>query len=689
MAAAAVMQEKGKKGDEKTSKKISEENRKHAKREAWRAKQAANLAKLKKEADHKIAKESKTKAKQIAKAKKADAEVTAKKKKIHANVKALKTKAIAKAAAKKAKLGAIQKKDAAKLAKIKSASTEKDKKVIMKVQNSVSALAKKALAKQTLRLAKIKAASDKTKAQIHKKFLADQQTLLKKFADQKKARLVAASKISAYDKLLTGKDKKYDTKMKALDSKADQAMKKREAKERHAKVKAMKATKIAMEKRFKGSPGAKKVQRLERRQARETVALRRQVSRTDRRKVRAAADKMEDMAKSSSKAFEEVLKTQSKVLAKAVSSTQEANAPAANELVAQAWNFALKGEPLDKAEAEAVQVARGGAVDLTPHSSRLQTPREASASDTLQGAWSTAFGNHAPKEHSSVEASNLLEVAPQAQSAFAEALGVGPLTRDAHRSDHRRTEHLEQAWGAALGRNVDQGTLRDQLALEAVGFSGPADGPPTENVLPGDDPTLQNLPQDEVEVAMAAHSALQRSHMKRADEEEEEEEEEEEGPDWAHSADPSKSAEEAVAAIMARNGEALPEKHPHNKKEPASVSAPPVQRGALKLKAVKPAKVLKAERHAVEIGSAVNAETLEEEKSAPAKTKQGKSPKRKVRVAPATNAPASVPATVASAPATLTEDSAREEKNDATKGASLGCTALAVSLLAVLRATAW
>ena len=57
MAMAAAATENMQKGQEKTDKKISEEGRKHAKREEWRARQAAKLVKITANADKQIASE--------------------------------------------------------------------------------------------------------------------------------------------------------------------------------------------------------------------------------------------------------------------------------------------------------------------------------------------------------------------------------------------------------------------------------------------------------------------------------------------------------------------------------------------------------------------------------------------------------------------------------------------------------
>merc|ERR1719262_1305047 len=112
----------------------------------------------------------------------------------------------------------------------------------------------------------------------------------------------------------------------------------------------------------------------------------------------------------------------------------------------------MNGEPQDKAEVEAVQVARGGQTDLTPHSDHLQAPKERSADDALQGAWKGAYGEHTPQDHASN--TKYVNVTPNTRAAFAEALGVSVDAHNEKKTELLQEDRLSQAWASALGKNA-------------------------------------------------------------------------------------------------------------------------------------------------------------------------------------------------------------------------------------------
>jgi len=276
----------------------------------------------------------------------------------------------------------------------------------------------------------------------------------------------------------------------------------------------------------------------------------------------------------------------------------------------------MNGEPQDKAEVEAVQVARGGATDITPHSAR-QLPDEDvshSAQDAVEGAWHGVFGQHS-QSHG---ASYLLETPqaaapPQAREAFAEALGTGALTHRAEATLAAEKARVKEAWVTALGQE-DEDDLPQRLAQQALGFpTAQASAPPVEDMMQQatgwrsmQDDAIgsqeDESPEDAMEVAMAAQQALPTDSAAPAWKHHS-------GPSdkraattqWQHSADPDRSAEEAVAAILQRNAEvvgARPQdpllKHTQREQREAKLKQAKLKQAKLKQAKLKQAKLKQA-----------------------------------------------------------------------------------------------
>lgn len=517
VAAAEAAKEMGKKGDEKTDKKLSEEKRKHQKRQEWRNRQQKKLDDIKSEANTKIKKEADQKVEKKTEQKQFDAEIQDKKAQITAEVGAIKQEAMDKAAALKAKNEEAKKAMQAELASIKSETKEKDDKVIGKVRDAIAAQKAKADADQALTMAKITKAEDDEQTGIKQQFDDDIAALDKQFADARAARESEVAGKAAEKAKLKQKDDKYEQEMDARDTDFQAELAKLETKENDQKARSLERIKEDVKRAFTESPGAKKVERLKRRQDREIEQLGREVTRDSRRQMHRATTKMNEIAKDSKEAIENVLRSQLKALHKGAKDLQHADAPAAEHLVAQAWQFAVDGRAApSRAQAEAVQVARGGSTDLVPGSEPLaSTALKPSVRSAVEGAWRQAYGQHEPRAPPDAQ-----NVSPQMRAAFAKALGVSDAEKT-KREQAREAQHkVHQAWASAMGGNgripagVSQQT-EEQLAENVLGFSV------SEQPLPADvgdsagDSGGAQPPEDALEVALAARQVQPRPALKQ------------------------------------------------------------------------------------------------------------------------------------------------------------------------------
>jgi hypothetical protein len=547
IAAAAAAAEKMKKGDEKTKKKVSEENRKHAKRDAWRKTQQAKLKKVTDEPNVKISKEAAKKAKLQAKAKKSNDEVSAKQAAIKLKTHKLKADAMAKAAALTAKNKALKTKMQAKLAAIKGASAENDVKVVSKVQASITAKQAAAKAKQVLRMAKILKASDDKQVATKKKMDDDIGAITKQEADDAAARKKLADDRSAYQDKMDQKDKKYDADMDAKDAAFKNGkLQKLITKEVATKAAKQKETEANIAEKLKHSPGAMKVARLARRQQQQVEQLRHEVTRDDRRAMAAATKRFNHMIGSSKQAIGGVLGSEMHALQAGASTLQKEDAPKAERLLGEAWEYAVGG-PADKAEAEAVTVARGGSQHLMP-GMQLESVDRIGAHKALTSAWHRAYGQHSPQPH--VQAGEVPDIA---RKAFANALGVSSEHADVQQARKTNKQELATAWKVAMGA-MPHPQVEQSLAEQATGFNMHPEAPPAEDdtvsTLLSGHSAVAPLPKDEVEVALAAHQGLLGGGMPPIDQQILQQR----AParPWMQAANPEASANAAVDRLLAR-----------------------------------------------------------------------------------------------------------------------------------------
>jgi len=428
------------------------------------------------------------------------------------------------------------------LASIKSAAKENDEKVIGKVKASIAAQKAKQEAEMALTMAKVEKKEADEKAEVKKKFDDDGAALDKQYADARASRdAEVAAKAAAKDKLRE-KDSAYEDEMDSNDAAYATKLQKLEAKEVSKKARALAETQKEVERRQHETPGAKKVERLKRRQERETDQLGREVTRDSRREMHKATKRLNSMAKESKEAISSVLRSQLEALHEGAQHLQQEDAPAANHLLAQAWQLAVDDHAApSNAQAEAVQVARGGSTDLVPGSevTLATTAVQPTVLTAVDGAWRQAYGPHEP--HAPQHAQR---VSSQSRAAFAKALGIGAADRAKQRQTHEAEQKMQQAWASAIGGESQQGraVTAKQLAQQALGFDVSEPAPPAEL----GDVDKAGVLQEELEVALAARQVQSKPSSKHADHAQRQQRSH---SSW-EAANPQASAEQAARLIL-------------------------------------------------------------------------------------------------------------------------------------------
>jgi len=540
IAAQAAAAEKAKKEDEKTAKQVKEEARKHAKREAWRARNKKKLDDIRKEADVKIASEAATKKKAKDTSLEAEHEGDAKTAQIQKEVADVKAAAMKKTAGLLKKNADTKAKMLGDISAFKAKAKAEDGQVIETVQAEIDAEKAKAKAKAALKLAEIKKSADDEQGKIKAKLDDAETKIANDELDAEATRTKAKADEAAHAAKLQAEN---DADIAALKQRDEDfiasATKKLSAKELKHKAESKARTDKFVAEAQKHSPGARKVNRLERRQDRASTQLVRTATREMRRNLvnqKAGFRKITDTTKQD---FKDYVNQGAEAMGQLRGAIEAEDAPAANSLVASAWGMAV-GDAPTKGEAEALTIARGGVDDLVPGG-------KGGPERHVKEAWSNVF-NRQPIQNP--EEKGLSPVNNRMRAAYTKALGL-----DASNQEREALKNkVKRAWAGVLqGKNAE----REASSLpSAMGFNSVTSldmtTPPAQDqqdlgiTSKGVAPKLNDV----LEVAIASEDALDTLPSSRLSELHDEvpTSSQEELP----GADPASAARDAVKAILRR-----------------------------------------------------------------------------------------------------------------------------------------
>lgn len=471
LAMAMAMKEKAQKGQEKTTKKMRESARKSKKREAWRKRQAAKLAKIKNEANAKIAKEAKHKAKLVAFQHKKELGVKAKQMKIKEKVKKLKAASMVKVKKLRAKNKLTKARMNTKMAALKKSSKEKNTKLTSRVKAEIAIKQAKAHAKRQLTLAKITAETATKKAAVQAKFLKGKKAIDDHYAKIALSREKEAQTKKTFKGLLAAKSAKHKQALAAEDQNAAKKRAVQVAKEGKHKSRMIAAykKKIALS-RAGHFPGGARILRFARREKKLVRKLKRAATRRARAQVVASRKKFRAMQQKATKAVVQLSRAELHVMRK-VSKGARHN-KASNIAVSDAWSLAMGQKP-SKPQAEALRL--------------VKEERDTPSTDLL-AAWKMAVGKHLPKAPTGTKPAH------QTVQAFSDALEASP-----HQEAKRNAqESLRAAWGAAVG-HTSHGV--SAAVAEALHFAPTAVPPPQVGAH-------ALAPSEEVDASLAAGAAV-------------------------------------------------------------------------------------------------------------------------------------------------------------------------------------